>query len=70
MTLVDELNSFIIDQWPLILIIVVIFITLLSVFSILDINFNPKKRCKSSQDPHHLKAHFQTAKKTKVSKIF
>ena len=43
MTLVDELNSFIIDQWPLILIIVVIFITLLSVFSILDINFNPKK---------------------------
>ena len=43
MTLEDELNSFIIDQWPLILIIVVIFITLLSVFSILDINFNPKK---------------------------
>jgi hypothetical protein len=34
------------------------------------LNFNPKKRCKSSQDPHHLKAHFQTAKKTKVSKIF
>jgi len=43
MTLVDELNSFIINQWPIMLIIVVIFITLLSIFSILGINFNPQK---------------------------
>lgn len=43
MTQVDEFIAFIIDQWPMVLIVIVVFITLLSMFAILDINFNPKK---------------------------
>ena len=43
MTQVDEFIAFIIDQWPMVLIVIVVFITLLSMFATLDINFNPKK---------------------------
>lgn len=37
----DEVKTFLINQWPSILTIVVLFITTLSVFSILGVNFNP-----------------------------
>jgi hypothetical protein len=39
--LVESIKSFLSEQWPMILTIVVVFITLLSIFFILGINFNP-----------------------------
>ena len=36
-------NEFLTEQWPIILIVVIIFITLLTLFAILGINFNPSK---------------------------
>ena len=36
-------TEFLTEQWPIILTVVVIFITLLSMFAILGINFNPSK---------------------------
>jgi hypothetical protein len=40
MTIVE---GFLSEQWPMVLIVIVVFITLLSMFAILGINFNPKK---------------------------
>lgn len=37
----EELETFLEEQWSFILIIVIIFITLLTLFSILGVNFNP-----------------------------
>jgi hypothetical protein len=39
----ESVKQFLIEQWPIILTIVIIFITLLSLFSILGINFNPSE---------------------------
>ena len=36
-------KEFLIEQWPIVLTIVIIFITLLTLFAILGINFNPSK---------------------------
>ena len=39
--LISTVKNFLKDEWPMILIVVVVFMTLLSIFLILGINFNP-----------------------------